>query len=130
MQNINSVVVTGNLTRDPELREVGSTTVCSLRIAVNGRKKDGDQWVDDPNFFDVTVWGAQGVNCANFLAKGRPVAISGRLDWREWNTEDGKRSAVQIVADFVQFLGHKDDGVTSERHENTGASSSNDDVEW
>jgi len=62
--NINRVTVTGNLTRDPELRTIGSTgnSVCSLRIAVNTRRKQGDQWVDKPNYFDVTVWGAQGQN--------------------------------------------------------------------
>ncbi len=107
--NINRVIVTGNLTRDPELRSTPSgTSVCSLRIAVNSRRKDSEsgQWVDKPNYFDVTVWGAQGENCANYLAKGRPVAVDGRLDWREWEAKDGtKRQAVEIIADSVQFLG-------------------------
>ncbi len=107
--NINRVTVTGNLTRDPELRTTPSgTSVCSLRIAVNSRRKDAEsgQWVDKPNYFDVTVWGAQGQNCANYLAKGRPVAIDGRLDWREWEGQDGaKRQAVEIIAESVQFLG-------------------------
>jgi single-strand DNA-binding protein len=57
----------------------------------------------------VTVFGAQGENCATYLAKGRPVAVHGRLDWREWETQDGnKRQAVQIVANSVQFLGSRD----------------------
>ncbi len=108
--NINRVVLTGNLTFDPELRSLASgTSVCKLRIAVNTRRKDGttNEWVDKPNYFDVTVWGAQGENCARFLSKGRPVAIDGRLEWREWVDKDsGKnRSAVDIVADTVQFLG-------------------------
>ncbi|HYG95821.1 MAG TPA: single-stranded DNA-binding protein, partial [Solirubrobacterales bacterium] len=108
--NINSVVITGNLTRDPELRQTPSgTAVCGLRVAVNSRRKEGDQWVDKPNYFDVTVWGAQGENCANYLSKGRPVAIEGRLDWREWEAKDGgKRQAVQIIANTVQFLGSRD----------------------
>jgi single-strand DNA-binding protein len=111
--NINRVIVTGNLTRDPELRNLpGGTSVCSLRIAVNSRRKDGDQWVEEPNYFDVTVWGAQGENCATYLSKGRPVAIDGRLRWREWDASDGsgKRSAVDIVAQSVQFLGSRDGG--------------------
>ena len=59
----------------------------------------------------MTVWGAQGENCARFLAKGRPVAIDGRLEWREWETQEGhKRQAIDIVADAVQFLGSRDDG--------------------
>jgi single-strand DNA-binding protein len=106
--NINRVVLTGNLTHDPELRSLQSgMSVCKLRLAVNTRRKDtnGD-WVDKANYFDVTVWGAQGENCAKYLSKGRPVAIDGRLEWREWETQEGgKRQAVDIVADTVQFLG-------------------------
>jgi single-strand DNA-binding protein len=111
-QNVNVVVITGNLTRDPELRHLGSgTAVCDLRVAVNGRRKDqSGNWVDKANYFDVTVWGGQGENCANYLAKGRPVAIDGRLDFQEWEAKDGsgKRQRVQIIAHTVQFLGSKD----------------------
>ena len=112
--NINRVVLTGNLTFDPELRSLASgSSVCKLRIASNTRRKDGasGEWVDKPNFFDVTVWGAQGENCARYLAKGRPVAIDGRLEWREWQDKEGnKRQSVEIVADSVQFLGSRDGG--------------------
>jgi single-strand DNA-binding protein len=110
--NINRVIVTGNLTRDPELRSTpGGTSVCSLRVAVNSRRKEGDQWVDKPNYFDVTVWGQQGENCAQYLAKGRPVAVDGRLNWREWEAQDGgKRQSVDIIADSVQFLGSREGG--------------------
>ena len=112
--NLNLVAITGNLTRDPELRSTPSgTSVCKLRVAVNSRRKDGasGEWVDKPNYFDVTVWGAQGENCANYLSKGRPVAVQGRLDWREWETQEGqKRQAVEIIADTVQFLGSRDGG--------------------
>ncbi len=111
--SINRVVLVGNLTRDPELRHTPSgTPVCSLRIAVNSRRKDeSGQWTDKPNYFSVTVWGQQGENCAQYLAKGRPVAVDGRLDWREWEGQDGnKREAVEIVAETVQFLGSRGDG--------------------
>jgi single-strand DNA-binding protein len=112
--NINRVVLTGNLTRDPELRSLPSgMSVCSLRIASNTRRKDQatGEWQDKPNYFDVTVWGAQGENCSRFLSKGRPVAIDGRLEWREWQAQDGtKRQNVEIVADSVQFLGGRDEG--------------------
>jgi single-strand DNA-binding protein len=112
--NINRVIVTGNLTRDPELRSLPSgTAVCSLRIAVNTRRKDNStgEWTDKANYFDVTVWGAQGENCARYLSKGRPVAVDGRLEWREWEAkEGGKRQSVEIIADSVQFLGGREEG--------------------
>jgi single-strand DNA-binding protein len=110
--NINRVVLTGNLTRDPDLRALESgTAVCSLRLACNTRRKNTatGEWENKPNYFDVTVWGAQGENCARFLSKGRPVAIDGRLEWREWEQDDARRQAVQIIAEAVQFLGGRDD---------------------
>ncbi len=113
MVSINRVVRVGNLTKDPELRHTPSgTAVCNLRLAVNTRRKDETgQWVDKPNYFDITVWGNQGERCAQYLAKGRPVAVDGRLEWREWETPEGnKRQAVDVVADSVQFLGSRGDG--------------------
>ena len=112
--NINRVILTGNLTRDPELRSLPSgMSVCSLRIASNTRRKDQStgEWVDKPNYFDVTIWGKQGENAAQYLSKGRPVAIDGRLEWREYQDQQGNnRQAVEIVADNVQFLGGREDG--------------------
>ena len=114
MANINRVVVSGNLTRDPELRQLaGGNSVCKLRIAVNTRKKDRDsnQWSDHPNYFDVTVWGAQGENVAKYLTKGSPLLIDGRLEWREWQAQDGQtRQAVEIIAENTQFIGGRDGG--------------------
>ena len=111
--NINRVVLVGNLTRDPELRHTPSgMPVCSLRLAVNTRRKDqaSGQWTEKPNYFDITVWGNQGESCAQYLSKGRPVAVDGRLEWREWDAQDGtKRQAVEIIADSVQFLGGRGD---------------------
>ena len=112
--NLNRVCITGNLTRDPELRTTsGGTSVCSLRVAVNTRRKDGQtgEWTEKPNYFDVTVWGVQGENCAQYLSKGRPVAVDGRLEWREWQDNQGnKRQSVDIIADSVQFLGSREGG--------------------
>ena len=113
MANINRVILTGNLTADPELSTLPSgTSVCKLRLAVNRRYKDNStgEWTERPNYFDIKVWGAQGENCANYLSKGRPVAIDGRLEWSEWESEGGKRSKVEVVADTVQFLGSRDGG--------------------
>jgi single-strand DNA-binding protein len=113
MANINRVVLVGNLTKDPELRHTPSgTAVCSLRVAVNSRRRDeSGQWVDKPNYFDVSIFGNQAESSAQYLSKGRPVGIDGRLDWREWEAQDGsKRQAVQIIAESVQFLGGRGDG--------------------
>ena len=111
--NINRVIITGNLTRDPELRSLQSgMSVCSLRVACNTRRKDNQtgEWVDKPNYLSVTVWGRQGENAAQYLSKGRPVAIDGRLEWREFQDKDGnKRQAIDIIADSVQFLGGRDE---------------------
>jgi single-strand DNA-binding protein len=112
--NINRVVLVGNLTKDPELRHTGGgTPVCGLRIAVNTRRKDeAGNWADKPNYFTVSVFGNQAEACAQYLSKGRPCAVDGRLEWREWEQKDGggKRESVEIVADSVQFLGSRDGG--------------------
>jgi single-strand DNA-binding protein len=105
--NINHVVLTGRLTSDPDLYSLPSgNSVCQLRVAVNARRRDlVGEWVEKPNFFDVVVYGAPGENVAKYLHKGRPVAIAGRLDWREWETKDARRvQAVRIIARNVQFL--------------------------
>ena len=105
--NVNVVVESGNLTRDPELRYLGSgTAVCKMRMAVNSRRKDSQtgEWVDKPNFFDVTVWGGLGESCAEHLSKGSPLTVEGRLDWRQWEDQGGnKRQHVEIIANTVQF---------------------------
>lgn len=112
--SINSVVIIGNLTRDPELRATPSgTSVCSLRIAVNDQVKDPNsgEWTDKPNYFTVDVFGRQAETCAQYLSRGRQVAVDGRLRWREWETQDGqKREAVSIAANRVQFIGPRDAG--------------------
>ena len=132
--NINRVVITGNLTADPELRSLPSgTSVCNLRIACNTSRKDSTsgEWVDKPNYFNVTVWAGQGENVARYLSKGSPVAIDGRLEWREWDTQEGgKRQAVEIIADSVQFLGTRNDSTASEEPElvAAGASAGDEDI--
>lgn len=117
-QNINMVALTGNLTKDPESHEVGSTSVVSLRLAVNGSKKNQQGvWEDKPNYFDVNVWGAQGESCMKYLSKGRPVAVNGRLEWSEWEKDGKKNQAVRVVANQIQFLGNGDTGGSSPQHD-------------
>ena len=108
MATINRVVLVGNLTRDPELRSTpNGSSLCRLRVACNTswRNKDTGEIDERPNYFDVSVFGASAEACARFLAKGRPVAVDGRLEWHEWETPQGeRRQAVGVVADSVQFL--------------------------
>ena len=109
--NINRVVLTGNLTRDPDVRSTpGGLSICKLGIAVNTRRKNNEgQWEEKPNFFRVTVFGRQADSCGQYLKKGRPVAIDGRLEWSTWETDGQKRESIDIIADSVQFLGGRED---------------------
>ena len=96
MATINRVVLVGNLTRDPELRATAAgTSVCRMRIACNTtwRNRETGEIDERPNYFDVTTFGASGEACARFLAKGRPVAVDGRLEWHEWQNADGETQA-------------------------------------
>lgn len=101
--DINTVSISGNLTRDPELRHTGSgTAVASLRIAANNRRKQGESWIDEPMFFDITVWSGMGEWVTKNVKKGDKLVISGRLMWREFDDKDGnKRQAVSITADSI-----------------------------
>jgi single-strand DNA-binding protein len=106
--SINRVVVSGNLTRDPELRmTAGGMAVLKMGIAVNDRRKNQQtgEWEDSPNFLDVVVFGQRGESLSRFLSKGSKVAIEGKLRWSQWETPDGdKRSKVEIVADDIEFM--------------------------
>ena len=115
--NINRVVLVGNLTRDPEVRQTPSgTSVCSLRIAVNSRRRDeAGQWTDKPNYFSVSVFGNQAESCAQYLSKGRPVAVDGRLDWREWQTQDGQKRQAGSAETIVDVY-HRDAGTAAGQH--------------
>ena len=106
--NINTVALTGNLTRDPELKQFGETTVCKLRLAVNERTKENGEWTSKPMYFDVDAFGRTADACAQYLLKGSHIAITGRLKWREWESDAGKRQAVSIVASEVEFPSKKE----------------------
>lgn len=111
MNSINVVVLTGNLTREPELRATKSgTSVCDLGIAVNGSEKVNGEWQERADFFNVVVWGSQAESAAKYLSKGSPVAINGRLRFESWEKDGEKRSAVKVVAQSVQFLGSRSNG--------------------
>lgn len=117
-QNINRVLLSGNLTRDPEIKEIGATSLCVLGLAVNASRKNAQgEWEDKPNYFDVNVWGPQGVNCAKFLEKGSSVVLDGRLEWQSWEKDGKKQSKVLVVAQQVQFLGVGKTGNSTPTHE-------------
>jgi single-strand DNA-binding protein len=131
--SINRVTMVARLTRDPELRSLPSgSSVCSLRVACNGiRKDDSGEYVERPNYFDVSVFGAQGEAVSQYTHKGSRIALDGRLEWREWETaEQDRRQAVQIVADTVQFLdsapGNGSEGGEDDDGELVGAGASAD----
>ena len=100
----------GNLTRDPELRYTpNGAAVTSFGLAVNRKFKQGDEWKEDVCFVDITVWGKQGENCAEYLSKGRPAFVEGRLQYSTWESDGQKKSKLEVVANTVQFLGSRGD---------------------
>ncbi|MGY8761696.1 MAG: single-stranded DNA-binding protein [Nitrospinaceae bacterium] len=106
MASFNKVMLMGNLTRDPELRYTSNgSAVTSFGLAVNRKFKQGDEWKDDVCFVDITVWGKQGENCAEYLSKGRPAFIEGFLKFSTWESDGQKRNKLEVVASTVQFLG-------------------------
>lgn len=111
--DLNRVTLVGRLTRDPELRHTaGGNAVCTIRLAVTSRGRDeGGNWADKPNYFDVTVFGRQAETASTYLAKGRRIGVDGRLQWREYQAQDGnKRQVVEVVANDVFFLDSRGDG--------------------
>jgi single-strand DNA-binding protein len=107
--NLNTVGITGNLTRDPELRSLPSgLAVCRMRVAYNRRERNAatGNWESRANYINVDVFGGRAENCAKYLSKGSEVGVSGQLRWREWDATDGsKREETAISADNIQFMG-------------------------
>src|SRR5882672_1640711 len=108
MASLNKVLLIGNLTKDPELRYTpNGVAVANLRLAVNRKYKDKmGEWKEDVCFVTVTAWDKQAEVCNQYLQKGRPVFIEGRLQSRSWETNDGqKRNTIDVRAERIQFLG-------------------------
>lgn len=106
-RSFNQVTLMGNLTRDPELRQIPSgQSVCSFSLALNRSYKgqDGD-WKEATDYVDVVAWGPLGERVAQYITKGRPVLVSGRLQSRSWEQDGQKRSKLEVVAHDVTFLG-------------------------
>jgi single-strand DNA-binding protein len=115
--SINRVVLTGNLTKDAELKQTsGGMAIVSMRLAVNDRRKNAStgQWEDSPNFIDVTMFGSRGEAVSRFLSKGKQIAVEGKLRWHEWEAASGeKRSKLEVVADDIELLGGRGDGASA-----------------
>jgi single-strand DNA-binding protein len=111
----NRVILAGNLVRDPEIRYLPSgTPVTSFSVAVNSRYRQNNELKEEVSYFDIVVFGKMGETCAEYLSKGRPVLVEGRLRQRRWEAEGVKRSRIEVVADGVQFLGSGGRGGGSE----------------
>lgn len=111
--SINRVIITGNLTRDPDLRSTaGGTSVLGFGVAVNDRRKNQQtgEWEDYPNFIDCTMFGARAQSVSRFLQKGSKVAIEGKLRWSQWEREGQKRSKIEVIVDEIEFLSPRNDG--------------------
>lgn len=106
--SINRVIVSGNLTREPEVRTTASgNPVMGFGIAVNDRRKNSQtgEWEDYPNFIGCTMFGARAQSVSRFLSKGSKVAIEGKLRWSQWETNEGqKRSKIEIIVDEIEFM--------------------------
>ena len=106
MADINHVVLVGRLTRDAEIKYTASgQAVCKFSVAVNRRRKNGDQWEDEANYFDVVLWGRQGEALNQYLLKGKSVGVEGELRQDRWQQDGQNRSKVEIVANNIQLLG-------------------------
>ncbi len=106
-RSFNQVVLMGNLTRDPELRQTpNGQNVCSFSLALNRSYKGADgQWQEATDYIDIVAWGPLGERVAQYLSKGRPCLVNGRLQSRSWEQDGQKRSKVEVVAQDVTFLG-------------------------
>ncbi len=111
-RSFNQVILMGNLTRDPELRTIPSgQSVCSFSLALNRSFKGSDgNWQEATDYIDVVAWGPLGERVAQYLSKGRPCLVNGRIQSRSWEQDGQKRSKVEVVAQDVTFLGGRDGG--------------------
>jgi single-strand DNA-binding protein len=111
MASFNRVILVGNLTRDPELRYIPSgTAVSDIGLAVNDRIKRGDQWVEEPVFVDITLWGRTAEIANEYLSKGSPVLVEGRLKLDRWEKDGQKHSKLKVIGERLQMLGAREAG--------------------
>ena len=115
--SINRVAISGNLTRDPELRQTaGGMAILGFGVAVNDRHKNQQtgEWEDYPNFIDCTMFGARAQSVSRFLSKGSKVAIEGKLRWSQWERDGQKRSKIEVIVDEIEFMSRQQGQLGSE----------------
>ncbi|MBQ9067786.1 MAG: single-stranded DNA-binding protein [Eggerthellaceae bacterium] len=120
--SINRVIISGNLTRDPELRQTASgLPVLGFGVAVNDRRKNQQtgEWEDYPNFVDCTMFGTRAESVAKFLSKGSKVAIEGKLRWSQWERDGQKRSKIEVIIDELEFMTSRNDGPSASSHQSS-----------
>lgn len=111
MASFNKVVLVGNLTRDPELRYIPSgTAVTDIGLAINDRRKSGNEWVEETTFVDITLWGRTAEVASEYLNKGSSVLIEGRLKLDSWEKDGQKRSKLKVVGEKMQMLSGRGQG--------------------
>lgn len=118
--SINRVIISGNLTRDPELRQTQSgMPVMSMGVAVNDRRKNPQtgEWEDYPNFIDCTMFGQRAQSLANYLSKGTKVSIEGKLRWSQWERDGQKRSKIEVIVDELEFMSSRNSGSQQQSHD-------------
>jgi single-strand DNA-binding protein len=117
--SINRVILTGNLTKDPELKQTaGGMAILTIRLAVNDRRKNATsgQWEEKPNYVDVIVFGSRGEALSRILTKGKQIAVEGKLRWSEWESQAGdKRSKIEVISDDIELLGGRGDAPSGSR---------------
>jgi|SRR5687767_3734786 single-strand DNA-binding protein len=131
MASFNRVILVGNLTRDPELRYIPSgTAVSDIGLAVNDRIKRGDQWVEEPVFVDVTLWGRTAEIANEYLSKGSPVLIEGRLKLDRWEKDGQKHSKLKVIGERLQMLGAREAGRGGGGRGSRGAQAAGDEPQY
>lgn len=121
--SINRVIISGNLTRDPELRSTASgMAVLSMGVAVNDRRRNQQtgEWEDYPNFVDCTMFGSRAESLSRFLSKGTKVTIEGKLRWSQWERDGQKRSKLEVVVDDVEFMSSRNSQQGNSGYNNGG----------
>ena len=120
--SINRVIIIGNLTRDPELRQTaGGLPVLGFGVAVNDRRKNNQtgEWEDYPNFVDCTMFGTRAQSVMRFLSKGSKVVIEGKLRWSQWERDGQKRSKLEVIVDEIEFMSSRNGGGDGDAYGNS-----------
>ncbi len=121
--SINKVLISGNLTRDPELRSTaGGVNILSFGVAVNDRRRNANgEWDDYPNYIDCTIFGVRAESLSRILTKGMKVAIEGKLRWSQWERDGQKRSKIEVIVDELELMSRNNNNSDSSSYNNSSS---------